>query len=148
MDKHNAKSTDASLPVTNENRNSPLTHKEVTDILTFRVKGLSIREIATLVSRSPASVERVISRNKQLLEAVENAEKYRGARGQLLTAAEGQLLRSMTEGTAIEKATLNQLAYSFTQVLNARRLEEDKSTSNTSVQVKFQHVELPRPKND
>ena len=41
----------------------------------------------------------------------------------------------MNAKTKVQKASLNNVAYAFSQIHTARRLEEDKSTSNQSVKV-------------
>ena len=55
--------------------------------------------------------------------------------GELLSAAEFELLRKLVDAGKIEKASLNNMAYAFSQIHTARRLEDGKTTSNVGVAV-------------
>jgi len=66
------------------------------------------------------------------VQSPEIIEQYQNSRANLLTSAELQMVQAMMDPESIAKASLNNRAYAFTQVHNARRLEEGKSTSNVS----------------
>ena len=52
------------------------------------------------------------------------------SRIQILTGIEAELLRHLADPDRLKKASINNLAYAFYQINNARRLEEGRSTQN------------------
>jgi DNA-binding CsgD family transcriptional regulator len=110
------------------------THRE-TKILELRAKGLTHNEIAPIVECHPQTVSRTLEKFKEFFTDLDKTVEYQQVRGQLLNAAESRLLRSVVDEQAIEKASLNQRAYAMKEVHNMRRLNENLSTSNTSLQV-------------
>lgn len=91
----------------------------------------------------------VIQRLKQFSNLIHNAEdkaKYEAIRTHALTTLEEQLIASLADPDKHSKASLNNLAYTFDKIHQARRLEEDKSVANSSsvlhVLIDQQHSQL------
>lgn len=67
---------------------------------------------------------------------------YEGKRLQILNAAEMLILKEIFDRRKLQKASLNNLAYAFSQIHNARRLEEGKSTANISLREMIDYADL------
>lgn len=94
---------------------------------------LSYRQIATQLAQPPASIHRALVDLCSLLDQPERLDTYQDARGALLSAVEERLIGSLVDSEALSKASLNNRAYAFTQIFNARRLETGQSTNNVSI---------------
>lgn len=108
--------------------------KQTAKVLELRARGLSQSEIAGAVGLSETRVKQLVQQFKPVFRELENIEKYQQVRKDLLTATELQLLKSLNDPEKLDKASLNNVAYSFSAVHSARRLEAGLSTSNASVQ--------------
>ena len=97
------------------------------------VNRLSYGEIARAVGASKSSIHAALHRLQKLIPDPEMVSAYQEVRPTLLTAVEYRLMASLTDGETIQKASLNNRAYAFQQVFNARRLEEGKATEHLSV---------------
>ena len=74
---------------------------------------------------------------------------YEGVEAQLLTAGKARLLRSLMDDQAIQKSSLNNRAYAFTQLFNSHRLATHQSTENFGILGKIilqSEEELGKPK--
>lgn len=98
---------------------------------------LTYQEIATLHGVSPQAVHQACQSLESLIPDPEEAKAYEGVRADLLNAVEQRLVSSLLEPARLEKASLNNVAYTFSQIHTARRLETGQSTSNLSVLSKF-----------
>ena len=97
------------------------------------VNRLSYGEIARAVGASKSSIHAALHRLSKLVPDPDAVKAYGEVRPTLLTAVEYRLMASLTDGETIQKASLNNRAYAFQQVFNARRLEEGKATEHLSV---------------
>jgi hypothetical protein len=93
------------------------------------VNGLSWNEISTQTGVPKATLLRQFSNVCKMLDP-EGLQTYRDSRVPLLTAMEAELLRLMGDPVRLKKASVNNLAYAFYQINNARRLEEGRATQN------------------
>lgn len=94
------------------------------------VNKLTYQQIADKYGVSKQAIEQRLSAFREKFGDSEELQLYNTNRPSLLTLAEKDLLTKMLDPSKLEKATINNLAYAFQQVFNARRLEEGKSTAN------------------
>lgn len=129
-------------PVKRGRKRKRLSRPEMASAIEMHVKGIKTGVIAKALGVSRHYIIELIQSFKPLLEATKNVEDYEAFRGKLLAAGEYELLKSVTEAQAIERAPLQQRAYAFTQIHNARRLESGQSTANVESHVTFTQVNL------
>ena len=94
------------------------------------INKLTYQQIADKYGVTKQAISQRLSGFKEKFGESEEIQLYDTNRGSLLTLAERDLLTNMLDPSKLEKATINNLAYAFQQVFNARRLEEGKSTAN------------------
>lgn len=82
---------------------------------------LSYQEIADQLGEPKSSVYKALGQLVSLTHDHEGMEQYEEIRPALLSAAEERLLASLVDEETIEKASLNNRAYAFQQLHNARR---------------------------
>ncbi len=109
-------------------------------------QGLSFTEIGKLYGTSKQAVFDRVHRLLQHLPNREQVEVYKVNKPTILNAAEMKVLGYMLDDEKLEKASLNNAAYTFTQLNQARRLEEGKTTVN--IGLKTQLVEAAHQHND
>lgn len=97
------------------------------------VNRLSYGEIARSLGVAKSSVHAALQRLQKLVPDPGVVKAYQEVRTTLLTAVEYRLMASLTDEDTLQKASLNNRAYAFQQVFNARRLETGESTQNLSV---------------
>ncbi len=115
-------------------------------IVEMRLQGLSGAEIAR---RLGISKQAVSQRLKGLMGQLDGdkLEAYRAHRVAALESIEEGLLSELVNEDRMKKATLGNVAYAFTQIHNARRLEAGESTANLSLAAIVARVEArPTPK--
>lgn len=101
------------------------------------------REIAKAVGCSPDTVYNVLRKYRDVFPEIDNVQDYQKVRGQLLSATEFRLLKSLNDENKIAKASLNQAAYAARQVHDMRRLEDGLSTKNIETHVRHTRQSLP-----
>lgn len=94
------------------------------------INKLTYQQIADKFGVTKQAIEQRLSAFKDKFGDSQEIQLYDTNRNSLLTLAEKDLLTTMLDPSKLEKATINNLAYAFQQVFNARRLEEGKSTAN------------------
>lgn len=94
---------------------------------------LSYQEIADQLGEPKSSVYKALAQLVALTHDHERMAQYQEIRPALFSAVEERLMASLVDEDALQKASLNNRAYAFQQVFNARRLEQGQSTENTSV---------------
>lgn len=95
--------------------------------------GLSYGQIAQAIGQPRSSVHRALTDLCTILDDPDRLQHYHDARGSLLSAVEERLIGSLVDEEALSKSSLNNRAYAFTQIFNARRLEQGQSTTNLSI---------------
>jgi transcriptional regulator with XRE-family HTH domain len=116
--------------------------EETREVLSLHLKGATQEQIAKAIGRSPKTILNILNIYRPFFKELANVEEYRTVRRDLLTAAELKAVRSVLDDDKHERANLRDAAYTLTQVNNARRLEEELSTSNTATKVQWQSVDL------
>lgn len=108
--------------------------RKTAKILELAAKNVDIATIAAATGLDRTTVRKRIKRYSQVFVEIRNVPAFQSARATLLNAAELTLLKSCVSPSAIRKASLNNRAYTYRQVHDARRLEEGKSTANVATQ--------------
>jgi predicted DNA-binding protein YlxM (UPF0122 family) len=93
-------------------------------------QGLTIANIAKIYGVSPQAIHQRLAKVFALLPSKSDVDVYRANRGLVYDAAEMKLMGSIVDSEAIEKASLNNRAYAFSQIHGARRLQAGESTAN------------------
>jgi hypothetical protein len=106
----------------------------------LRLRGLSYDDIATKLGVAKSTVHEQLSGVFDLLDP-ERVNAYREHRVTLLDALELKMLGALSDDERIAKASLNNAAFTFTQVFNARRLESGQSTANLALHELVERVE-------
>lgn len=109
--------------------------KKTAKVLELRARGLSQSEIAGAVGLSETRVKQLVQQFKPVFSELENIEAYQSVRKDLLSATELVLLKSLNDPEKLNKASANAIAYSFSQIFSARRLESGQSTQNVQQSV-------------
>ena len=102
------------------------------DIVELRLQGHSGAEIARHLGISKQAVSKRLKGLMGKLDG-DRLEAYRAHRVALLESIEEGLLSELVNPDRVKKATLVNVAYAFTQLHNARRLEAGESTENLSL---------------
>jgi len=108
--------------------------KTTTKILEYRLAGLSTPAISRAAGVSRSTVSETLKKFEPVFKKLRQVAEYQDVRKELLSATELQMLESMQDKDKLEKASINNLAYAFTQVFSARRLEANQSTANVHSQ--------------
>jgi hypothetical protein len=120
----------AAQPVDRETRN-PV---DVLRAYKLRIQhGLSYDQIATVTGQPKSSIHRALTDLCTLIDDPERLQLYDDAKVKLFTAVEEKLMSSLIDDAAISKASLNNRAYAFKQIHEARRLESGQSTKNVNI---------------
>jgi len=107
---------------------------DLVDIYRLRyVNRLSWAEIAKIGNTSAPNVIQRYNRFVANLPEPEEVELYNQQRAELLTQAELTLLKQIFDKEKLAKASINNIAYAFTQVFQARRLESNQSNINIAI---------------
>jgi len=103
---------------------------DLVDIIRWKVQnGLNWVEISRMTGIPRTTLRERFQAVVTMLDP-KRLEEYRGSRIQILTGIEAELLRHLADPDRLKKASINNLAYAFYQINNARRLEEGRSTQN------------------
>lgn len=124
-------------------RGRKLTQAETAEVVSLHLKGADCPTIAKTIDSHRSTVNAAIKRFAPIFKELENTEDYQTLRGKILTASELGLLKLLADPGKQRDASLNNAAYAFRQVHDARRLNEGLSTSNVASQVKFVREVLP-----
>lgn len=126
----------------NKNKLNPLKGKKRINIkrkmdlnkaLILRAKGMSYNDIAPLTGVANGSVVRKgIENFLQSIPSDDILERLDKLKIPILKSTLGNLVSCLNDPDKIKMASLNNAAYAFTQVYNALRLEQGKSTANIS----------------
>ena len=114
-----------------------LSNAQVNRALELHMKGVGNNEIARSVKASNAAISKLLRKFKPFLRNLNQVEAYRNIRTDVFDAAEMMTLKSVMDPAKHEKATLSQAAYAFEKLFNARRLENNQSTSNVELVGRF-----------
>ena len=93
-------------------------------------KGLSYEEIGKYFNASRQAAYQALDRFSALLLKPGEVAAYRSRKGEILESVEARLLHELVDKGRVEKASLNNVAYTLGVVGNMTRLEKGQSTSN------------------
>jgi len=121
--------------------------KQNKTILELHTKKVPMRQIAKATDLPLSTVRDRIAKFSKVFEQLENVPDYREMKSSLLSAAELALLKSAMDPSKLDKASVNNLAYAFTQFNMANRLERGESTANVS-KIQFTKVDITSYEDD
>ena len=105
--------------------------------LELRFKGLTYEEIGSVLDSenpyTPQTVQYHLQRFQRFIENPQDLDSYEQNRSKVLNALELELLRSLSDPAAIEKAGLRDRTIAFGTVFDKRRLESGQATQNLGV---------------
>lgn len=105
------------------------------------VNKLSFRELARHYNVPPSTIHQRFKSLIKIIADPELNEAYAANRVPLLNGVERVLMGHLTDADKLKNASLNNVAYAFQQVHQARRLEENLSTSNeATVEVRLRAI--------
>ncbi|MFQ5915772.1 MAG: sigma factor-like helix-turn-helix DNA-binding protein [Nitrospinota bacterium] len=109
-------------------------------IVELRLQGLSHREIARTLGVSKQAIQQRLS---GILEKIDGdrLDVWRQHRVAILEQVEEYLVSALADKSKLAKASINNIAYAFTQIFTARRLEAGQSTQNLSLHAVVAAVE-------
>ena len=123
--------TETGLPIPETGTRQPV---DLLKAYKLRVQhNLTYQQIADATGQPKSSIHRSLTELCDLIADPERLKHYEEVRPQLFGAVEERLMASLVDGEKIEKASLNNVAYAFKQIHEARRLETGQSTNNISV---------------
>ena len=104
-------------------------------------KGYSIRDVANHFGVTKQAVSNRFKTFAKYLPDPEAIQAYRHNRVAVLDAVESVYVSDLIDPEKRQKASLNNVAYSFQQVHSARRLESGLSTENVNVIARLEGIE-------
>ena len=104
-------------------------------------RGLTYQEIANHFGVSKPAVFERFKRISSNLPDPDVVRNYQVNRVTVLDAVETNLVNNLLNPSKLQKASLNNVAYSFQQVHSARRLESGLSTENVNVIARLEGIE-------
>jgi hypothetical protein len=108
---------------------------DVAKALKMRVQGATLPDIAAIQGVSPQAIDQALKKFEPFIKGLEPGQlaAYSEERANLFNAVEMHLTASLLDADTMAKASLNNRAYAFKQIHEARRLESGQSTANLSV---------------
>lgn len=103
--------------------------------LKMRLQGQTFSQIAAVFDCTPSAIHQALKKFEPFLNGLEpgSLTAYSENRAELFNSVEAHLTASLLDPDTLAKASLNNRAYAFKQIHEARRLETNQSTSNVSV---------------
>ena len=127
------------LPVNTEDNNPTIKDKaenksiDVGKALTLRLKnGLSYGDITKQFNVSRPAVYKRLKPFENFIKDPDSLNAYGENRAAILNSAEMTMIKEMVNGDKLEKASVNNIAYAYNTLFNARRLDQGESTANIS----------------
>ena len=128
--------SDTTLPILNKTH--PKYNKvDVAKALKLRLNGATLPDIAALQGVTKQAIYQALTKFEPFIANLEAGQltAYSENRAELFNAVEQHLTESLLDPDALAKASLNNRAYAFKQIHEARRLESGQSTSNASLSI-------------
>jgi len=113
---------------------------ELKYLVDFKLRGWSEREIAAYYGKNPGTIHTKLQGLWRLLDG-QSIEAYQDNKVALLSAIEQEMLSLLLNTDKTKKATLGNVAYAFTQLHQARRLEVGQSTQNIALREIIEEIE-------
>lgn len=114
---------------------------DVAKALKLRLQGNTLEEIGKVFGCGKQAVYQALDKFIPFTQFADHGAltAYSENRAELFNSVEAHLTASLLDPEAMAKASLNNRAYAFKQIHEARRLESGQSTNNISVLGKFLH---------
>jgi predicted DNA-binding protein YlxM (UPF0122 family) len=108
---------------------------DVSKALKLRLQGQTFEQIASVFDCTASAVHQALKKFEAFLKGIEPGQltAYSENRAELFNQVEAHLTASLLDADALAKASLNNRAYAFKQIHEARRLESGQSTANVSI---------------
>jgi predicted DNA-binding protein YlxM (UPF0122 family) len=110
--------------------NQVKSRKQACRMAEMKLKGASYEMIARAEGVSRRAVVNALKMFEPIFVEIKNLKTFREVKTDLIDATQLRLLKSMNDEDKISKASLNNVAYAFTQMHQAGRLERGQSTAN------------------
>jgi len=116
---------------TSQQSQSPPARKNVTpgEIMAMRVAGMSFAEIARKTGKSKQTIRNNVLKVLKLINE-KGLDEYMKNKSRIFNAAEMKILSEMVKEKKLKKANLQGLAFAFSKIYEANRLEQGLSTQN------------------
>lgn len=106
---------------------------DVNQALKLRLKhNLPYRDIAERLGCSKSAVHKALKPFLNLLTRPDAVEAFKSQEAEFIDAARLKILRNLVDNDRLKKASVNNLAYAFSNLYNAQRLERGESTANVA----------------
>ncbi len=123
----------------------PVNNLDLVKAVRLRLRrNLTYQEIADKLGVPKSTVYDRINEVLGLIDDPEANQAYHSNMVSMLRGAERVLIGHMLDPGRLKKASVNNLAYAFQQIHNARRLESGLSTENVDVMVQYEAVSKER----
>lgn len=115
---------------------------DVSKALKLRLQGQTFDQIASVFGCTGSAVHQALKKFEAFVKDLGPGQltAYSEQRAELFNTVEAHLTASLLDPDALAKASLNNRAYAFKQIHEARRLEAGQSTSNVSMLGKLIHA--------
>lgn len=118
---------------------------DVAEALRLRIqRGLTYQEIADRLGCAKSTVFTRINSILNLLDDPQANKAFNQNQVSILQGAERVLVGNLLEPEKLKKASVNNLAYAYQQIHNARRLESGLSTENVDVLAQYEALQEQR----
>jgi len=128
--------------------NAPAKNKnklDVAQVIKLRnVNKLSFGKIADITGCTRQSVHRAYHKFIDVLQDTDITETFESNRANILTSIEMSLLQDLCDAEKRKKASLNNVAFAYSKVNDARRLEQGKSASGgvtVTIEIAYQQAQ-------
>jgi len=121
----NAKANTLSLPRSRK--------VDVGKALELRLRGYSYQDIANRFKCQKSTVCQALQKFLKLLDNPDLVNAYKQHEADILAAAKSRIVTRIIEPSVLKKASVNNLAYAFTQLNQAERLSRGQSTQNIDI---------------
>lgn len=114
-------------------RNIDRPRKQIDLVAAYKLRvqnRLSYAEIAKALNVPKSTVHAALHRLNDLIPDPNAVAAFEAVEATILTSAKARLLASCLDEDSIQKASLNNRAFAFTQIANQERLIKGQSTSN------------------
>jgi len=115
----------------------------LTNLVQMKMQGMSYEAIGDYYGLTKQAIHEKLQGIWEKLDP-EKLQAYQVNKIRLFEATEQEILSWLVKKDKFEKASLNNIAYAFTQVHQARRLEAGESTSNVALHSIVEQLERER----
>jgi len=126
--------THDTLPAPRKLPNKPERKLDLVALYKLRVSNsLSYGELAQHFGVAKSTIHATLHRLNRYVADPESVKTFESVEATILTATKERLLASLMDESCIQKASLNNRAFAFSQVANHERLVKGQSTANIGI---------------